>query len=129
MTAGDTIGGDRMTVYKVFKIHAAHWLPNVSEGHKCRQLHGHTFKIEVHVKGPVRGDTGWVMDFAEIGKIVALVEKKLDHTCLNDIPGLDNPTSENLAIWIWKRLQLDLPGLAKIVVQESRGSGCIYEGE
>lgn len=118
-----------MVIFKAFTIAAAHRLPEVPKGHKCAQMHGHTFRVEVHVKGVVRADRGWVIDFADITAAFNSLSLILDHHCLNDIEGLENPTSENLARWIWKRLQPNLPGLCRIVVQESPDSGCIYEGE
>jgi len=118
-----------MEIYKVFKFDAAHRLPNVLAGHKCAQLHGHSFRIEIHVRGNVDSHTGWVMDFADIAAACQSIIDQLDHKYLNDIVGLDNPTSENLARWIWQRLQPTLPQLSKIVVQESPESGCVYKGE
>lgn len=118
-----------MELYKVFSIEAAHRLPHVPEGHKCRRLHGHSFRIEIHVSGPVEPETGWVMDYAEISRIAGPVIERLDHNCLNDIPGLENPTSENLAIWLWRQLQTALPGLSAIAVAETCTAGCIYRGE
>lgn len=118
-----------MVIFKAFTVVAAHRLPEVPQGHKCAQLHGHTFRVEVHIKGVVQKDRGWVIDFADISTAFNPLSLILDHHCLNDIEGLENPTSENLARWIWKRLQPDLPGLCRIVVQESPDSGCIYEGE
>jgi 6-pyruvoyltetrahydropterin/6-carboxytetrahydropterin synthase len=118
-----------VTVFKVFTVAAAHWLPKVPADHKCARLHGHTFRIEVHVTGPVGPATGWVMDFADIAEAFQPLHRVLDHTCLNDIDGLTNPTSENLARWVWERLLPALPGLTRVVVQESPDSGCICEGE
>ncbi len=118
-----------MIIFKAFKVDAAHLLPNVPVGHKCSRMHGHAFRIEVHIRGPLQPRTGWVMDFADIAKAFAPLHDQLDHRCLNDIEGLENPTSENLARWIWKRLKPSLPGLCKLIVQESPESGCIYEGE
>ena len=117
-----------MEIFKVFHIDAAHRLPDAPSGHKCAQLHGHSFRIEVHIKGPVDRRPGWVIDFADIARAFEPLHDQLDHTYLNEIEGLDNPTSENLACWIWRRLQPALPQLSKIVVQESMESGCIYEG-
>lgn len=119
---------ERMELYKVFSIEAAHRLPHVPEDHKCRRLHGHSFRIEVHVSGPVEQESGWVMDYAEISRIATPVMARLDHNYLNDIPGLENPTSENLAIWLWQQLQSDLPGLSAIAVAETCTAGCIYRG-
>ncbi len=118
-----------MEIFKVFQIEAAHYLPNVPADHKCRRMHGHSFRIEVHVAGPLAPEAGWVMDFADLKRAFRPLYDKLDHHCLNDIEGLENPTSENLARWIWQRLQPDLPGLSKIVIQETCTSGCVYKGE
>ena len=118
-----------MDIFKAFTIEAAHLLPNVPEGHKCRRLHGHSFRIEVHVRGPVGDASGWVMDFAEIKVAFQPIHEQLDHHYLNEIDGLDNPTSENLARWIWQRLKPNLTALCKVVVHETCTSGCVYEGE
>jgi 6-pyruvoyltetrahydropterin/6-carboxytetrahydropterin synthase len=118
-----------MDIFKEFSIEAAHWLPNVPESHKCRRLHGHSFRIEVHVEGPVDEHLGWVMDFSEIKAAYTSIEDQLDHRCLNDVEGLENPTSENLARWIWNRLRPALPALSKVVVRETCTSGCVYRGE
>ena len=118
-----------MEIFRVFQIEAAHYLPNVPEGHKCRRLHGHSFRIEIHVSGDVGAESGWVMDFADLKRAFQPLFDQLDHRCLNDIDGLGNPTSENLARWIWQRLQPALPELARIVVQETCTAGCVYTGE
>ena len=120
---------ETMELFKQFSIEAAHWLPNVPADHKCRRMHGHSFQIQVHVRGPVDPHLGWVMDFAEIKAAFAPVEDEIDHRCLNDVEGLENPTSENLARWLWRRLRPALPLLSKIVVQETCNSGCVFEGE
>lgn len=117
-----------MIVFRNFTIEAAHLLPNVPEGHKCARLHGHSFHIEVHVQGTVQDKAGWVMDFADITAAFSPFYEQLDHHYLNEIEGLSNPTSENLAIWLWERLMPTLPGLSRIVVQETCNSGCVYEG-
>ena len=118
-----------MEIFKIFTIEAAHRLPNVPETHKCRRLHGHSFRIEVRVRGDVAPVTGWVQDFAELADAFEPLHRQLDHNYLNDIPGLENPTSENLAKWIWHRLTPVLPRLAEITVHETCTSGCIYRGE
>jgi 6-pyruvoyltetrahydropterin/6-carboxytetrahydropterin synthase len=120
---------ETMELFKQFSIEAAHWLPNVPADHKCRRMHGHSFQIQVHVRGPVDPHLGWVMDFAEIKAAFAPVEEEIDHRCLNEVEGLENPTSENLARWLWGQLMPALPLLSKIVVQETCNSGCIYSGE
>jgi 6-pyruvoyltetrahydropterin/6-carboxytetrahydropterin synthase len=117
-----------MEVFRVFQIEAAHWLPNVPKGHKCARMHGHSFRIEVHVSGPVGGTSGWVMDFADLREAFQPVHDRLDHYCLNEVEGLENPTSENLAMWIWRQLDPSLPGLSRIVVQETCNAGCVYTG-
>ena len=118
-----------MDIFKEFSIEAAHWLPNVPEGHKCRRMHGHSFKIEIHVAGPVDDHLGWVMDFADLKRAFKPIFEQIDHRCLNDVEGLDNPTSENLSRWIWNRLKPALPALSKVVVRETCTSGCIYRGD
>ena len=90
-----------MDIFKVFTIEAAHRLPNVPEGHKCARLHGHSFRVELHVGGEPGADTGWVMDFADIKAAFRPLYDQLDHHYLNDIEGLENPTSERMAMWIW----------------------------
>jgi len=117
-----------MNIFKTFHIEAAHRLPNVPPGHKCARLHGHSFRVEVHVGGEPGGDSGWVMDFANVKAAFAPVFERLDHRYLNDIPGLENPTSERLAMWIWAELKPNLAGLSKIVLHETCTSGCVYRG-
>jgi len=117
-----------MDVFRVFQIEAAHWLPNVPAGHKCARMHGHSFRIEIQVSGPVGQETGWVMDFADLRQAFQPLFDRLDHHCLNDIEGLENPTSENLAAWVWEHLQPALPQLSKVIVQETCNAGCIYSG-
>jgi 6-pyruvoyltetrahydropterin/6-carboxytetrahydropterin synthase len=118
----------RTEIFREFTFEAAHRLPSVPEGHKCSRLHGHSFRVEVHVGGPVDPATGWVMDFAEIAAAFEPLREQLDHRYLNEIEGLENPTSEVLARWIWERLERSLPGLARIVVRETCTSGCVYTG-
>jgi len=116
-------------IFKEFSFEAAHRLPNVPPDHKCARLHGHSFTAEIHVAGPIDQDTGWIIDFAEIKHAFEPLMKQLDHNFLNEIPGLENPTSEHLARWIWTNLSLALPGLSKVVVRETCTSGCVYSGE
>jgi 6-pyruvoyltetrahydropterin/6-carboxytetrahydropterin synthase len=117
-----------MDIFKVFFIEAAHRLPNVPPGHKCERLHGHSYRVEVHVSGLVGSETGWVIDFADIQKAFLPLFEQLDHHYLNEIEGLSNPTSENIARWIWDRLRPSLPALSKVVIHETCTSGCIYQG-
>ena len=118
-----------MEIFKEFGFEAAHRLPNVPEGHKCARLHGHSFRVEVHVRGDVDPRLGWVMDFADVKAAVKPVIERLDHYYLNEIEGLENPTSEVLARWLWARLLPALPTLTRIVVRETCTSGCTYHGE
>jgi len=118
-----------MNIYKVFIIEAAHRLPHVPEGHKCSNLHGHSFKVEIHCEGEVQRDHGWVIDFSEIKAAFNPIYKQLDHHYLNEIPGLENPTSENLAAWIWDKLKPGLPLLSKVLIEETCTSGCVYTGK
>jgi len=115
-------------IYREFTFEAAHRLPNVPEDHKCARLHGHSYKVEVHVLGPVGDDTGWVQDFGELKAAFKPLEDQLDHFYLNDVHGLENPTSEVLAKWIWDRLVVTLPSLSEIRVRETCTSGCVYRG-
>jgi 6-pyruvoyltetrahydropterin/6-carboxytetrahydropterin synthase len=118
-----------MEIFKEFTIEAAHRLPNVPDGHKCGRLHGHSFRIEIHLRSSVDDNSGWVMDFADVKGAFQPFYDQLDHNYLNEVPGLSNPTSENIARWIWQRLCRTLPMLSKVVVRETCTSGCIYQGE
>lgn len=118
-----------MDIFRIFTIEAAHRLPNVPAGHKCARLHGHSFRVELHVSGEVDERTGWIMDFAEVKAIFQPVYDRLDHHYLNEIAGLENPTSENLARWIWNEIKSQLPLLSKVIVHETCTSGCSYSGD
>jgi 6-pyruvoyltetrahydropterin/6-carboxytetrahydropterin synthase len=117
-----------MQLKKRFSFEASHFLPALPENHKCRRLHGHRFEVAVTLEGPVAPDTGWVMDFAEVHRIVSPHVLELDHSLLNDIPGLENPTSENIAVWLWNRLKDRLELLDAVEIRESPNSACIYRG-
>ena len=118
-----------MELFRVFRFEAAHRLPNVPPGHKCSRLHGHSYVVELRVRGPVGADTGWIMDLGELEDAWEPLHRVLDHHYLNDIEGLDNPTSELLARWIWRRLRPGLPLLSEVGVQETCTCGCVYRGE
>jgi 6-pyruvoyltetrahydropterin/6-carboxytetrahydropterin synthase len=111
-----------------FGFEAAHWLPTFPEGHKCRRLHGHSYQVEIVVEGDVPPESGYLIDYGDIQKAIDPVHKQLDHHCLNEIEGLENPTSEVLADWMWQRLAPGLPLLAAIVVRETCTSRCEYRG-
>ena len=116
-------------LYKEFMFEAAHHLPNVPEGHKCGRLHGHSFLVRLYLKGEVDPHTGWLIDFAKIKEVFNPIYEQLDHHYLNEIEGLENPTSEVLAKWIWDKVKPLLPLLSKVEVKETCTAGCIYEGE
>ena len=118
-----------MNIFRIFTVEAAHRLPNVPAGHKCARLHGHSFRIELHLSGDVDAHTGWVMDFADVKTAFQPIYDRLDHHYLNEIPGLENPTSENLARWVWMQAKPMLPLLSKVVIHETCTSGCEYRGE
>ena len=117
-----------MELFKELGFEAAHLLPNVPDGHKCARLHGHSFRVEIQVTGEVGQHSGWVIDFADLRAAWQPLHDQLDHRYLNDVPGLDNPTSEVLAAWIWDRLEPGLHGLSAITVRETCTSGCRYRG-
>ncbi|QYR52889.1 6-carboxytetrahydropterin synthase QueD [Lysobacter soyae] len=117
-----------MDLFKSFTFEAAHRLPNVPEGHKCARLHGHSFNVEIHVRGSVGEQSGWVMDFSALKAAFQPIYECLDHHYLNEIEGLENPTSERLAEWIWRELAPRLPQLSEIVIRETCTSGCRYFG-
>ncbi|WP_295871254.1 6-carboxytetrahydropterin synthase QueD [uncultured Zhongshania sp.] len=118
-----------MEIYKEFTFEAAHRLPNVPQGHKCARLHGHSFLVRIVIEGDIDSHTGWLMDFSEVKKVFAPIYDQLDHNYLNDIKGLENPTSENIAIWIWNQLKPLLSALSRVEIRETCTSGCVYKGE
>lgn len=117
-----------MEIWKEFRFEAAHRLPHVPEGHKCARLHGHSFVVELHVEGPVGDLSGWVMDFADLKVAWEPLHHLLDHRYLNEVPGLENPTSEVLARFVWQKVKPGLPWLSSVVVRETCTSGCRYAG-
>jgi 6-pyruvoyltetrahydropterin/6-carboxytetrahydropterin synthase len=119
----------KVRLTKDFQFEAAQTLPKAPEGHKCRRMHGHSFKVEISVEGEVDRETGWLYDHAEIGAAVKPLIQQLDHSYLNEIAGLENPTIENMAAWFWKKLEPLCPGLCEIVVHETPTARCVYRGE
>ena len=117
-----------MKIFKEFMFEAAHSLPNVGLGHKCGQIHGHSFRVHVEISGELENWHGWVMDFAVLKDAWNLLDTVLDHHYLNDIPGLENPTSEHLCMWVVRHLHLPIGiTLTKVVVQETCTTGAIWE--
>jgi len=119
----------KIELRKTFQFEAAHLLPRLPLRHKCRRLHGHSFRVEVVVAGQCDPKLGWLMDYADISAAFQPLWVQLDHRYLNDVPGLDNPTSENLAVWIWDRLKKKLPLLTEIAVAETCRAQCVYRGD
>jgi len=118
-----------MQLFKDYTFDAAHFLPYVPEDHKCRRMHGHTYRVRLCLEGPLDPKLGWVRDFADIKKFWKPLEERLDHHLLNDIPGLENPTAEHIAIWIYRQLKPDLQELAYVELYETPRSGVKYSGE
>jgi 6-pyruvoyltetrahydropterin/6-carboxytetrahydropterin synthase len=115
-------------IYKEFRFEAAHRLAYAPPGHRCARLHGHSFRCRVRVGGALRQPQDWVMDFAGIARAFEPLHELLDHNYLNDIPGLENPTAENLARWVYERLAPALPGLSGVEIKETCTAGCVYRG-
>jgi 6-pyruvoyltetrahydropterin/6-carboxytetrahydropterin synthase len=111
------------------RFEAAHLLPRAPEGHKCRRLHGHSYRVEIEVAGEVDPATGWLIDYAEIKQACAPLHAALDHRYLNEVEGLENPTSENLARWIWDRLHAQRLPVSTVRIAETCASSCAYSGE
>ncbi len=119
----------RARLTKDFCFEAAHILPKLPEGHKCRCLHGHSFRVEISIEGEVDEEIGWVCDHKRISDVVAPFLEELDHSYLNDIEGLESPTIERLAVWFWRKLEGGLPGLCEIVIYETPTARCAFRGE
>ena len=118
-----------MEIWREFTFEAAHMLPRLPDGHKCKRLHGHSFRVRIYAEGEEDPQLNWVVDFADIRKAFEPILQQLDHYYLNEIEGLENPTSEVLAKWIWRHLKPDLPILSKVEVGETCTTGCVYEGD
>lgn len=116
------------TVVSTVRFESAHFLPHVPSDHKCRRVHGHSYRCEIHVTGPVDPQLGWVADFAEIRRAFEPIRRRIDHNLLNEIEGLENPTGERIAAWIWEELAPSLRGLTRLVVYETESSFVIYTG-
>lgn len=119
----------KTTIFKDFYFEAAHYLPYVSKNHKCGRLHGHSFLVRLEVQDKVKKETGWIIDYTDIKLKFKSIYDQLDHNFLNKIPGLENPTSEILAQWIWNNLKPKLPSLTTVIIKETCTSGCIYKGD
>ena len=120
----------RTRLERTYRFEAAHFLPKVPPGHKCARMHGHSYQVDVAIEGEIGAESGWLMDFSDIDEHVMPLVKKLDHHVLNEVEGLPNPTSELLAVWLWKRLAATLHGkLVEVIVSETPTSRCVYRGD
>ena len=117
-----------MKISQSFTFEAAHQLPNVPEGHRCRRMHGHSYRVELRLEGPVDPTTGFVVDFFDVEAAFGPLLARLDHHCLNEVEGLENPTAENIAVWIWDRVRPALPQTSAVVVYETPHSWAEYTG-
>ncbi|HAD25377.1 MAG TPA: 6-carboxytetrahydropterin synthase QueD [Alphaproteobacteria bacterium] len=114
-----------MEISKRFQFDAAHFMPHAPDGHPYRQVHGHSFEAEITLIGEPAAETGWIIDFDEIDRQIAVVRDRLDHRMLNDIAGLETPTLERLTDWLWSELSALLPGLSRVCVSRpSIGQSC-----
>jgi 6-pyruvoyltetrahydropterin/6-carboxytetrahydropterin synthase len=114
---------------KEYRFEAAHHLPRVARDHKCARLHGHSYRVELEIRGPVDPETGWLVDFAVLDQAWDGLHLQMDHRNLNDIPELENSTCENLAAFIWKTVRVGVPALSAVTVWETPDASCTYRGE
>lgn len=117
-----------MVIFKHFNFDSAHFLPKVPEGHKCKEVHGHTYRMTLEFEGEIDPEMGWLIDFAEIKKVVSPLIDTVDHKLLNSIEGLENPTCEMIAQWFWNKITPKIPQLSKVILNETTTSGVIYSG-
>ena len=118
-----------MEIYKEFAFDSAHFLPNVPAGHKCKEIHGHTYHLRIYVSGQPDKNLGWIIDFKVLKDLVMPLVDKVDHKLMNNISGLENPTAENITLWFWNNLKPILPALSRIELNETPTTGVIYSGE
>jgi 6-pyruvoyltetrahydropterin/6-carboxytetrahydropterin synthase len=117
-----------MKITQAFSFEAAHRLPNVPQSHKCHRMHGHSYRVELQLEGTADPETGFVVDFFDVEATFGPVLERLDHHCLNEVDGLENPTAENIASWIWGSIQDDLPQLSRVTVYETPECWAEYDG-
>jgi 6-pyruvoyltetrahydropterin/6-carboxytetrahydropterin synthase len=118
-----------MLIFKQFTFDAAHFLPNVPDGHKCKEIHGHTYHLTIFIEGELDPHLGWVMDFAELKNVIEPLVKHVDHKFINNLEGFENPTCENMVLWFWNQIKPKVPQLCKIELKETPTSGAVYEGK
>jgi 6-pyruvoyltetrahydropterin/6-carboxytetrahydropterin synthase len=113
---------------KEYRFEAAHFLPRVPAEHKCARIHGHSYKVDIAIEGPVNPETGWLIDFGVIDDAWAVLFARFDHHKLNEVPGLENSTCENIAIYVWRELRAQIKELSAVTVWETYDSKCTYRG-
>ncbi|MCA9273808.1 MAG: 6-carboxytetrahydropterin synthase QueD [Phycisphaerales bacterium] len=119
-----------MEIFRDFTFDAAHAISGLPDGHKCKNLHGHTYRLTVYLTGGLDPKIGWILDFAELKQIVwSNALDHLDHKNINEIAAIGSPTCERITVWIWNRLKPHLPGMTRITLREGENSGCTYAGE
>ncbi len=119
----------KVELRKSFRFEAAHFLPFAPDGHRCQNLHGHSYVVEVVVEGEIDPERKWFIDYNEILAKCEPIRKALDHKTINDIPGLEAGTAEMLSIFVWRELEGSLPGLKAVTVSETSSSSCTYRGD
>ena len=118
-----------MHIFKTFTFDSAHSLPNVPDGHKCKEIHGHTYRLTIYLEGELEKDLNWVIDFADLKNAINPILEIVDHKLLNKIEGLENPTCEMIAKWLWNKIKAQVPLLSKVELHETPTSGAIYKGK
>jgi 6-pyruvoyltetrahydropterin/6-carboxytetrahydropterin synthase len=118
-----------MRISQAFRFEAAHRLPHVPQTHRCHRMHGHSYRVELQLSGRADAHSGFVTDFFDVEAAFAPLLQQLDHHCLNEIEGLENPTAENIALWIWQRTKAALPQLACVRVYETPDCWAEYDGD
>jgi 6-pyruvoyltetrahydropterin/6-carboxytetrahydropterin synthase len=118
----------KVTLARKFRFEASHSLSHLPDDHPCHNLHGHSYALEIEVSGEVDEDSGFLLDYAEIKKAVQPLLDNLDHKHLNDVDGLEKPTTELIARWLWNRIKPALPQLSRIAIQETPTTRCEYKG-
>jgi len=118
-----------MQIFKQFTFDSAHFLPYVPDGHKCKEIHGHTYYMTVYIEGNLDKKLDWIMDFTEIKGVIKPIIESIDHKLLNNLSGLENPTCEVLVMWLWNKIKPKIPLLTKIILNETPTSGTVYEGK
>lgn len=118
-----------MRIYKDFHFEAAHYLPSAPPGSANARVHGHSFRARVTLEGEPDPATGYVVHFDELGAAIKDAQAELDHRLLNEVEGLEAPTLERIAIWLWNRLDNRVAGLAEVLIaRDSCHEGCTYAG-